>query len=142
MTYSYKNNAFAGSGAGDISASQSKPWHHAENSYNCKGISASQTALADSCYDYLINFMTMFCMMMNFSFNQQTDGLRKVYDIFKSSSVDAGVKKSAVDQLAIILQDHNLHAAFKAEGGMEVVIKHIRDGLVKTDDKVVCLFIC
>lgn len=34
----------------------------------------------------------------------QVDGLRKVFEIFKSDSVDPGVKKSAVDQLAIILQ--------------------------------------
>jgi len=34
----------------------------------------------------------------------QVDGLRKVYEIFTSLSVDPGVKKSAVDQLAIILQ--------------------------------------
>ncbi|WAR12018.1 hypothetical protein MAR_026198, partial [Mya arenaria] len=37
----------------------------------------------------------------------QVDGLRKVYEIFTSLSVDPGVKKSAVDQLAIILQDNS-----------------------------------
>ncbi|KAK3086250.1 hypothetical protein FSP39_015771, partial [Pinctada imbricata] len=66
----------------------------------------------------------------------QTDGLRKVYDIFKSSSVDIGVKKSAVDQLAIILEDHNLHAAFKAENGLNTVLNHIKAGLVKQEDSV------
>ncbi|WAR12009.1 RTTN-like protein, partial [Mya arenaria] len=42
----------------------------------------------------------------------QVDGLRKVYEIFTSLSVDPGVKKSAVDQLAIILQVQ--HSAMQA----------------------------
>lgn len=60
--------------------------------------------------------------------------MRKVYEIFSSSSVDPSVKKSAVDQLAIILQDHNLHAPFKAEGGVETVLKHLKLGLVRNDE--------
>ncbi|XP_056009232.1 rotatin-like isoform X2 [Ostrea edulis] len=64
----------------------------------------------------------------------QIDGLRKVYEIFNSSSVDPSVKKSAVDQLAIILQDHNLHAPFKAEGGVETILKHLKLGLVRNDN--------
>ncbi|XP_078335545.1 rotatin-like [Crassostrea virginica] len=64
----------------------------------------------------------------------QIDGMRKVYEIFNSTSVDPSVKKSAVDQLAIILQDHNLHAPFKAEGGVETVLKHLKLGLSRRDD--------
>ncbi|XP_052815215.1 rotatin-like isoform X2 [Mya arenaria] len=37
----------------------------------------------------------------------QVDVLRKVYEIFTSLSVDPGVKKSAVDQFAIILQERH-----------------------------------
>ena len=65
---------------------------------------------------------------------EQIDGMRKVYEIFNSTSVDPSVKKSAVDQLAIILQDHNLHAPFKAEGGVETVLKHLKLGLSRRDD--------
>ena len=43
-------------------------------------------------------------MVMLNCFFLQVDGLRKVYEIFTSLSVDPGVKKSAIDQLAIILQ--------------------------------------
>lgn len=68
--------------------------------------------------------------------------MRKVYEIFSSSSVDPSVKKSAVDQLAIILQDHNLHAPFKAEGGVETVLKHLKLGLVRNDDAQVKNSVC
>ncbi|XP_052063673.1 rotatin-like [Mytilus californianus] len=64
----------------------------------------------------------------------QVDGLRKVYEIFKSDSVDPGVKKSAVDQLAIILQDHNLHSPFKNDGGVKEIIKYIKLGIMKPDE--------
>lgn len=68
--------------------------------------------------------------------------MRKVYEIFSSSSVDPSVKKSAVDQLAIILQDHNLHTPFKAEGGVETVLKHLKLGLVRNDDAQVKNSVC
>lgn len=68
--------------------------------------------------------------------------MRKVYEIFSSSSVDPSVKKSAVDQLAIILQDHNLHAPFKAEGGVETVLKHLKLGLVRNNDAQVKNSVC
>ncbi|WAR12026.1 hypothetical protein MAR_026206 [Mya arenaria] len=40
------------------------------------------------------------------AFIRLVDGLRKVYEILTSLSVDPGVKKSAVDKLTIILQEH------------------------------------
>ncbi|XP_060080267.1 rotatin-like [Ylistrum balloti] len=61
----------------------------------------------------------------------QIDGLRKVNEIFKSMSVDPGVKKSAADQLAIILQDHNLHSAFKRDGGLESVLEHLKLAILR-----------
>ncbi|XP_069111957.1 rotatin-like isoform X2 [Argopecten irradians] len=61
----------------------------------------------------------------------QIDGLRKVNDIFKSTSVDPGVKRSAADQLAIILQDHNLHSAFKRDGGLESVLEHLKLAILR-----------
>lgn len=67
----------------------------------------------------------------------QVDGLRKVYEIFKSDSVDPGVKKSAVDQLAIILHDHNLHSPFKNDGGVEEVRKYIKLGIMKPEENSV-----
>ncbi|KAK3610373.1 hypothetical protein CHS0354_008649 [Potamilus streckersoni] len=64
----------------------------------------------------------------------QVDGLRKVYEIFTSLSVDPGVKKSAVDQLAIILQDPTLHTAFRRDGGLEKIMEHIQLGILKDGD--------
>ncbi|XP_052815197.1 rotatin-like isoform X2 [Mya arenaria] len=56
----------------------------------------------------------------------QVDGLWKVYAIFTSLSVDPGMKKSAVDQLAIIYQDPSLHAAFKKDCWVEKILEHIQ----------------
>ncbi|XP_060587035.1 rotatin-like, partial [Ruditapes philippinarum] len=64
----------------------------------------------------------------------QVDGLRKVYEIFTSLSVDPGVKKSAVDQLAIILQDPTLHPAFKKDGGFEKILAHLQLGVLRDGD--------
>ncbi|KAL4234763.1 hypothetical protein ACF0H5_006405 [Mactra antiquata] len=66
----------------------------------------------------------------------QVDGLRKVYEIFTSLSVDPSVKKSAVDQLAIILQDPALHSAFKKDGGLEKILEHLQLGVLKDGDSI------
>ncbi|XP_062593037.1 rotatin-like isoform X3 [Saccostrea cucullata] len=86
------------------------------------------------------NLTSIFVMELQHSLDEdlgrsvfQIDGLRKVYEIFVSSSVDPSVRKSAVDQLAIILQDHNLHTPFKAEGGVETILKHLKLGLVRSE---------
>ncbi|XP_052274853.1 rotatin-like isoform X2 [Dreissena polymorpha] len=64
----------------------------------------------------------------------QVDGLRKVYEIFTTLSADPSVKKSAADQLAIILQDPSLHGAFKKDGGVEKILEHIQLGTMKDGD--------
>lgn len=38
--------------------------------------------------------------------------------------------------------DHNLHAPFKAEGGVETVLKHLKLGLVRNDDAQVKNSVC
>ena len=88
-----------------------------------------------SCFDIWVLLDSMKLeQKYHFFVVEQIDGMRKVYEIFNSTSVDPSVKKSAVDQLAIILQDHNLHAPFKAEGGVETVLKHLKLGLSRKDD--------
>ncbi|XP_046578265.1 LOW QUALITY PROTEIN: rotatin-like [Haliotis rubra] len=61
----------------------------------------------------------------------QVSDLHQVYGIFSSKPVDPGVKKSAVDQLAVMLQDQNLHTTFRQEGGLETVLDLVRTGVVK-----------
>ncbi|XP_071091563.1 rotatin-like [Haliotis cracherodii] len=61
----------------------------------------------------------------------QVSDLLQVYGIFSSKPVDPGVKKSAVDQLAVMLQDQNLHTTFRQEGGLEAVLDLVRTGVVK-----------
>ncbi|XP_050395156.2 rotatin [Patella vulgata] len=64
----------------------------------------------------------------------QMDSLKQVYDIFNGSSVDPTVKKSAAEQLAIMLHDTNLHTAFRETGGLEVILDILRKGVYKTTD--------
>lgn len=64
----------------------------------------------------------------------QVDGLRKVFEIVTSLSVDPAIKKSAIDQLAIILQDPGLHSAFKKDGGFEKILEHIQLGVLRHGD--------
>lgn len=59
----------------------------------------------------------------------QPDGLKQVYDIFIANPVDAGVKKSASDQLAIMLQDPHLHAVFRASGGLEAILSILHQSM-------------
>ncbi|XP_070189691.1 rotatin-like isoform X1 [Littorina saxatilis] len=59
----------------------------------------------------------------------QVDGLKQVYNIFTADPVDPGVKKSAADQMAIMLQDPHLHGAFRESGGLEVVLSTLRQSM-------------
>ncbi|XP_041375404.1 rotatin-like [Gigantopelta aegis] len=59
------------------------------------------------------------------------NSVKQVYEIFTSKPVDPGVKKSAVDQLAIMMQDPHLHAVFRRLGGLETMLEYIRQGVVK-----------
>ncbi|XP_059138641.1 rotatin-like [Physella acuta] len=61
------------------------------------------------------------------------EGMVQVYDIFTSDPVDPGVKKSAGDQLAIMMKDPYLHAKFKSKGGAEMVCSIIQQAVNKVD---------
>ena len=49
-----------------------------------------------------------------FAYNGQADGLRKVLEIFASDTVEAAVRKSAADQLAIMLQGMVIQLKFRS----------------------------
>ena len=50
----------------------------------------------------------------------------RIYNIFSSSTVDIEVKKSAGEQLAIMLTDCRLHKAFINIGGLQVCLDNLR----------------
>ncbi|WAR12076.1 hypothetical protein MAR_026256 [Mya arenaria] len=66
------------------------------------------TDFKERVYDKFIDDVTNVCVLKasepSSTSCEKVDGLRKVYEIFTSLSVDPGMKKSAVDQLAIIHQ--------------------------------------
>ena len=63
----------------------------------------------DNCLFFVSFFFIISTEINSKRFILQVDGLRKVYEIFTSLTVDPGVKKSAIDQLAIILQGQYLY---------------------------------
>ncbi|XP_064639862.1 rotatin-like [Lineus longissimus] len=60
-----------------------------------------------------------------------SDEMLKVFEIFHSNTVEPKVKKSAADQLAIMLQDSTLHKAFLRKGGFEKVVEILKEGVTK-----------
>jgi hypothetical protein len=47
----------------------------------------------------------------------------KIYNIFSSETVDIDIKRSACEQLAIMITDSTLHKAFINLGGLEYCLK-------------------
>ncbi|XP_077983359.1 rotatin-like [Glandiceps talaboti] len=61
----------------------------------------------------------------------QVDGLLKVYNILTSNNMELEVRKSAAEQLAVILQDVTLHQAFTKHSGLDKVMELMKGALVK-----------
>jgi hypothetical protein len=61
-------------------------------------------------------------------FDDQVESMLKVYDIFTSASHDGNVQKSAVEQLAIMLQDPYLQQPFIDKGGLQLMLQLLRQG--------------
>ncbi|CAG5115958.1 unnamed protein product, partial [Candidula unifasciata] len=61
------------------------------------------------------------------------EAMKQVYDIFTSCPVDPGVKRSAGDQLAMMMKDGHLHASFKEYGGLEVICSLIQQSVKSAD---------
>lgn len=57
----------------------------------------------------------------------QVENLVRIYNIFSSSTVDIEVKKSAGEQLAIMLTDSRLHKAFINLGGIQLSFDTLRN---------------
>ncbi|XP_064598734.1 rotatin-like [Liolophura sinensis] len=64
----------------------------------------------------------------------KVDGMQKVYGIFVSETVEPSVRKSAIEQLSIILQDSCLHSSFVKDGGVEKVLEVLHRGVQKATE--------
>eukprot|EP00057_Strongylocentrotus_purpuratus_P012394 XP_011666868.1 PREDICTED: rotatin isoform X2 [Strongylocentrotus purpuratus] len=62
----------------------------------------------------------------------QEDGLLQVLNIFTSENEERDLKKSALQQMAIILQDSRLHHTFVSHGGMEKMMKTLATIIIPT----------
>ena len=69
-----------------------------------------------------------------FRLKTQTSTLDSVLDIALSEKLDKTVKKSAFDQVAILLQDVNLHNHFIAKDGVKFVEKVVERALEKVNE--------
>ncbi|XP_038067390.1 rotatin-like [Patiria miniata] len=52
----------------------------------------------------------------------QVEGLVQIFGIFTAANTEAGLRKSALEQIAIILQDVTLHKAFLSQGGLDKIL--------------------
>ncbi|GAB1609333.1 rotatin-like isoform X2 [Argonauta hians] len=60
-----------------------------------------------------------------------SDDVTKVYNIFCSTTLDDEMKKSALEQLAIMLLDHSLHKVFKELGGIKEILFYLHKSVLK-----------
>ncbi|XP_072014285.1 rotatin-like [Amphiura filiformis] len=65
----------------------------------------------------------------------QVDGLVKVYNIYSSSETEPSLKKSAAEQIAIMLQDVTLHKAFISSDGMEKTLGYLKEAVNSASSK-------
>ncbi|XP_039610285.1 rotatin [Polypterus senegalus] len=61
----------------------------------------------------------------------KVDCVGKVYHIFTSETVDMPLRKSAVEQLVIIMQDSTMHDALKSLGAVEKILQVINECIDK-----------
>ena len=69
--------------------------------------------------------------------NTKTNTLDSVLDIAQSKKLDEGVRKSAFDQVAILLQDPAIHEHFLERKGIEYVVKFLNAALEKANEKTI-----
>ncbi|XP_041454793.1 rotatin-like isoform X2 [Lytechinus variegatus] len=62
----------------------------------------------------------------------QEDGLLQVLNIFTSENTERDLKKSALQQMAIILQDSRLHHTFVSHGGLEKIMETLATIIIPT----------
>ncbi|XP_061421634.1 rotatin isoform X1 [Lethenteron reissneri] len=67
------------------------------------------------------------------------DAVCKVYGIFMSEAVDLAVKKSAAEQLTIMMQDTILHGVLKKQGAVEKVISLLHQAVHKDGRGLECM---
>uniref|UniRef100_S4RPM5 Rotatin n=1 Tax=Petromyzon marinus TaxID=7757 RepID=S4RPM5_PETMA len=67
------------------------------------------------------------------------DAVCKVYGIFMSEAVDLAVKKSAAEQLTIMMQDTILHGVLKKQGAVEKVISLLHQAAHKDGRGLECM---
>ncbi|XP_062376734.1 rotatin isoform X2 [Sardina pilchardus] len=69
----------------------------------------------------------------------KVDSVNKLYNIFTSETVDLVLRRSAVEQLVVILQDTAMHAALKSLGVGEKVISVVSDIVHNATKNTDCL---
>ncbi|XP_022091951.1 rotatin-like isoform X2 [Acanthaster planci] len=64
----------------------------------------------------------------------QVEGLYQVFHIFTATDTEASLRKSALEQIAIILQDGTLHKAFLSQGGLDKVLDCMKKATMSADE--------
>ncbi|KAM6217574.1 rotatin [Rhynchocyon petersi] len=69
----------------------------------------------------------------------KVETVEKVYDIFTSDDIDFGVRKSAAEQLAVIMQDIKMHAVVKKLCLIDKIIEILNRCVCQDGEDVECL---
>ncbi|XP_053467742.1 rotatin isoform X3 [Ictalurus furcatus] len=69
----------------------------------------------------------------------KVDCMNKLYSIFTSETVDMVLRKSAAEQLAVVLQDTAMHAVLKTQGLTDKLVSLITESVTSRGGSVGCL---
>uniref|UniRef100_A0A8C5N7G8 Rotatin N-terminal domain-containing protein n=1 Tax=Gouania willdenowi TaxID=441366 RepID=A0A8C5N7G8_GOUWI len=88
---------------------------------------------------FIQKYITIPCVLLIFLLNHgQVESVEKLFSILQSDAVDLSLRRSAADQLAVVLQDTSMHLVLKNLGITDRVISFIEKS-VNGDQSCDCL---
>nr|XP_005995543.1 PREDICTED: rotatin [Latimeria chalumnae] len=71
----------------------------------------------------------------------KAENISKVYEILVSDAVDLVLRKSAVEQIAVMMQDTSLHAVLKEKGVVGKILSFLKECIHKNGKNMECLML-
>uniref|UniRef100_A0A4W3H9F4 Rotatin n=1 Tax=Callorhinchus milii TaxID=7868 RepID=A0A4W3H9F4_CALMI len=77
--------------------------------------------------------------VVGWGFKPYGDNVFKVYEILISETVDLALRKSAAEQLVIMMQDNTMHGVLKNHGIIEKIISFVHESVHRNGKSMQCL---